>query len=119
MSLREDIFDALTAGSPLLRAYPEVLPQTGAVLPALTYNVVGGHDDFYLDGPSGARRRLLQVDAWAGTRLSADVLIEQAQTLLLESVAFTVNGVSETGADGYEPDTQRYRASREFVLWTP
>lgn len=117
MTLREDVFAALTAGSPPIRAYPDVLPQVGVVLPVVTYSFIGGHDDWHLQGASGMRRRLLQVDSWAGTRLSADSVIDAVTALLEASTAFTVNGVSETGAGGYEEETQRFRGSREYVLW--
>lgn len=116
MSLSEDVFAALSGGTPAARVYPEVLPQM-AVLPALTFTLIAGDDDFHLGGKSGLDMRLIQVDAWATTRLGADREMSAATVLMVASAAFQVNAINVTGADGYEPETQRYRASREFTLW--
>lgn len=117
MTLREDIFSALTAGSPTpIRAYTDTLPPK-VVLPALTFFVVYGHDDFHLEGRSGLIERLIQMDAWAGTRLGADALMQEALQLMLQSTAFSVTAIAETAAASYEPDTDRYRSSYELTLW--
>jgi hypothetical protein len=116
MSLAEDVFSALTSGSPPMRAYPDELPQQ-VQLPALVYFVVAGTDDFHLQGRSGLVIRLVQVDAYAGTRLSADASIRDAVELMVASTSFQVNAISIPPVDDFEPDTRRYRASREFTLW--
>ena len=116
MSLAEDVFAALTGGTPAARAYPEVLPQM-PVLPALTYRLIAGTDDFHLQGRSGLVIRLVQVDAWATTRMGADRAMADASVLMVASQAFQVNGIDVSGADTYEEETQRYRASREFSIW--
>lgn len=116
MSLEEDVFAALTSGSPSLRAYPEIVPEFVQV-PVVTFTMIAGTEDFALDGPTGLVRRLVQIDSWATTRSSAYALITQAQGLMLASTAFAVNAISESGAPRYEPETRRYRESREFTLW--
>ncbi len=116
MSFAEDVFATLAGGTPAARVYPDVLPQQ-PILPSLVWFLVGGLDDFHLEGKSGLDIRVIQVDAWAGTRLSADSLIATATELMVASQAFQVNAISVTGADSYEMDTERYRASREFTLW--
>lgn len=116
MTLSEDVFAALSSGSPPSRVYPDVLPQM-AILPALVFSLVGGRDDFHLGGESGLLIRLVQVDAWAKTRLSAESLIAIATAEMIASQAFQVNAVDISAVDGYEPETERYRASREFAVW--
>lgn len=116
MSFSEDLFTTLSGGSPSARVYPDVMPQL-AVLPALVYTLVAGQDDFHLEGLSGLQIRLVQVDAWAGTRLSADSLIADAATLMVASRLFQVNAINIPPVDDYEAETERYRASREFVVW--
>ena len=118
MSLEEDVFSALTSGSPsALRAYPEVMPQQ-VVLPAVTYTIIAGSYDFDLQGTTGLSRKLVQIDSWSTTRSGAYSQMVEAQNLMLASTAFQVTGVEETGAERYEPDTKLYRESREFVLWS-
>lgn len=116
MTLHEDVFSALSGGSPGNRVYPDVLPQM-VVLPALVFSLVGGRDDFHLQGESGLLIRLVQVDAWAGTRLAAESLVNVATVGMVASAAFQVNAIDVTTVDGYEPETERYRASREYTVW--
>lgn len=116
MSLHEDVFRALSAGSPMPRVYPDVLPQM-VTLPAIVFTVVGGVDDFHLEGLSGLLVRLVQVDAWAGTRISAEAMMADATAKMVGSGDFQVNAIDVAAVDGYEQETDRYRASREFTLW--
>lgn len=116
MSLEEDVFAALTSGSPALRVYPEVIPEF-VQMPVVTFTMIAGTEDFTLAGPTGLLRRLIQVDSWATTRASAYALITQAQALMVSASAFAVNAISESGAPRYEPETRRYRESREFTVW--
>jgi len=116
MTLYEAVFAALAGGSPSARVYPEILPQR-VILPALTFTLITGEDDFHLLGPSGLIVRYVQVDSWAGTRLSADSQIEAARLAMLASLHFQVNAISVAGADPFETDTERFRSSREFTLW--
>lgn len=119
MTLSEDIFAALTGGSPApLRVYPDVLP-SNVVLPAITYKVVAGVDDYHLLGRSHLARVLVRVDVWATVKLTTETIMENEIIPLMEqSALFTVNAIDITPADGdFEEDTERYRASREFTIW--
>ena len=116
MSIDEDVFAALTSGSPPLRAYPEVMPQM-PVLPSVTFTSIAGNDDFDLNGRTGLIKRTVQIDSWATTKSGAFAQMMEAQTLLLASGAFQVNAIQESGAPRYEPDTKLFRESREFSLW--
>lgn len=119
MTLAEDVFAALTTGSPLpLRVYPDVLP-SNVVLPAITYLTVAGTDDFHLLGRSGLERLLIRIEVWSTIKLTAEEVMEQQIVpMMLAASTFTVNGIERTAVDGeFEEDTERYRASREFIVW--
>lgn len=116
MSLRNDVYAALRSNSPVPRVYPDQAPQ-GAGYPLLTYSFVAGHDEVHLDGYSANGRRVVQVDAWASDPDVADSMIADAKASLGASTAFTVNGVTENGATGFDNEAKMYRASRDFVLW--
>ena len=117
MTIEEDVYAALTSGSPAsLRVYPDVLPQF-PTYPALTYSVIAGTNDFDLQGPSGLIRRLVQVDAWATTRSGAVAAMNEAKILLLASSDFTIDGADVTGAERYDNETKLYRESYEFIIW--
>lgn len=116
MTIEEDIFSALTAGSPSpLRAYPDIMPDL-PVYPLITYVIVGGEDDVHLNGSAGTARRLVQVDSWARTRLGAAQQMATAKSMMLASSRFTVGSISVSGAPTFEPDTKLYRASQEFSI---
>lgn len=116
-TLTEDVFEALSS-IPGARVYPDVLPQN-VTLPALVFTLIWGQDDFHLGGLSGLGVFGYQVDSWAGTRLSADSLIEQARLAMVASTDFQTNAISVPGVDTFEPETLRYRSSREFTIWRP
>lgn len=116
MTLHEDVYSVLSGGSPAARVYADALPER-VILPALTFVIAAGNDDVHLQGRSGLVERLVQVDAWAGTRLSAEAAINDARDKMMASRLFQVSAIDITGVDLYEPDTERYRASREFTVW--
>jgi hypothetical protein len=55
------------------RIYPDHLPQ-GATMPAAVYHVVSGTDEVDLAGMSGVAHSRVQIDAYADTRTSANLL---------------------------------------------
>ena len=115
MTIEEDFYAAMTAGSPTIRAYPEVLPEL-PTLPAATYTMVGGYDDMNMLGVENTGLRVVEVDAWASTRLGADSLMGDIQSRLLAATTFVVVDIQVSAAPRYEPETKRYRASKEFSI---
>ena len=120
MTISENIFAALTAGSPApVRAWTDVMPQY-AHLPLITFFVVGGENDTHLTGAAGTRQRLVQVDAWGRTRIGVEELIEVAESQMRAASTFSVGAVSVSGAVRYEPGagpgTDIYRESLEFSI---
>jgi len=70
------------------RIYPDYLPQ-GATLPAAVYHVVSGSDEVDLAGMSGVAHSRVQIDAYATTRTSANLLA----LTIRDSLAATYNRV--------------------------
>jgi hypothetical protein len=121
MSDRNSIYAALNAGandSPteLIDIFPDEAPQQ-AVYPLVVFLNVGGHDDWHLEGSSGLRRRVVQVDVWASDPDVADALMERMIFRMKTGSGFSLTGIAVAGAPPYEPDTKLYRVSREFILW--
>lgn len=115
-TIAEKVFAALTAGSPSpLRAYPNLMPQY-PVYPLIVYTIVGGEDGVHLQGVDGTSHRLIQIDAWGTTQIGVEQTMEIAKAQMLAADNFTVGRIDVSGAPPYEPDTQLYRASREFSV---
>ena len=116
MTIEEDFYAAMTAGSPSIRAYPEIMPEL-VTLPAATYTVIGGEDRVNLQGIEGGGWRIFQVDVWASSRLGADNLMADIQTRLAAATTFALDGEPTiSGAPRYEAETKRFRASKEFRI---
>jgi hypothetical protein len=114
--------DASVAALAADRVYTEVLPQ-GPTVPALVFTEVAGGDDVALDGPTGARSRRVQVDAWAATREEATSLALAAKAALAGHVGaaagLCVDGVFFlTERWDYDAETRLYRTSADFKIWT-
>lgn len=118
MTIEEKIFAALTADSPTaLRVYVDEMPQTpGVVFPLLVFSVITGSDDMHLQGDAGTRDRVVQIDAYAKTRLSADTLAKEAKRLMLASQDFTVNSIDLAPAPRFEPGRDLYRKTFDFGI---
>jgi uncharacterized protein DUF3168 len=123
VTISEDIFAALTATSPAIRVYVDVMPPQ-VVLPALVYSIIAGEDDVDLRGRSGSARYFVELDAWATTRLGADELMAEAETRMWAATTFQVGSsnisggtyIGGAGVEQFEAETGRYRASKEFSI---
>jgi hypothetical protein len=117
VSIRNDVYSALTHGdSPNLSVFPDQADQ-GAAYPLLVFTFVAGHDEVYLDGYASLSRAVVQVDAWADDPDDVDALMDEASTRMKAATAFSVTAVNATAVAGFEPDTKLYRSSLEFALW--
>jgi hypothetical protein len=114
--------DAGVAALAADRVYTEVLPQS-PVMPAVVFTAVAGGEDVALDGPTGARSRRVQVDAWAATREEATSLGLAAHAALAGHVGaaagLSVEGVFFlTERWDYDAETRLYRTSQDWEIWT-
>lgn len=113
---------AVTAiiGTNPMRCYAPLIPQTAngvpnnALLPAVTWQLIIGTPENYINAPATTSRQRIQVDAWALSLQQAEVLLSAARDAL-EADGRGVC-VTENGFD-YEPDTKRYRSSADFEFW--
>ena len=87
-------------------------PETA--MPALTYQVITGQPENYLDGVPTIERQRVQVDAWAAGLAAAEQLQSAARVAVIAGGRNVC--ISNNGHD-YEPETKRYRASRDYEVW--
>jgi hypothetical protein len=114
--------DAGVAALAADRVYTEVLPQ-GPVVPAVVFTEVAGDEDVALDGPTGARSRRVQIDAWAKTRAEATSLGLAAKAAL-SGHAGAAAGLDLQGVFllaerwDFDAETSLYRTSQDYEVWT-
>ena len=109
------------------RIYSEVLKQRGAT-PAVVFTVIAGDDDHAMDGPTGVRWLVVQVDAWADSRPLASALGRALRALLSGhtggAAGFEVQGMFCTGdvwlfePDAGTADRGLYRESQTYDVAT-
>ena len=113
MSLEGSLFSTLgpLAGN---RVYPDVAP-SGATLPRITYQQVGGVSVDSLEiGRVGHRNARIQISVWAATRTVASALARAVEDALMGSLAATAIGAM---VSDHEPDTNLYGCRQDFSIW--
>ena len=114
MSLEADLIPLLQAICP--RTYPDLAP-SGAATPYLTYQHIGGESLRYADNAAMDKRfPLIQINAWAKTRLEALTLIRQVEETLCTSSAFQTVPQGES-VSTHEPDTKLYGSIQRFEVF--
>ena len=111
------------------RVYPLTLPQ-GAVLPAVTYQLVGGEGPLHSHGdanhgadPSFHRSRL-QLACWAPSARAADLLAAEVETAVdgftgTWGTVPVASALVDTSIDDWRQDVGRYRRIVDvLVQWT-
>ena len=99
------------------RIYPDVAP-SGAGLPRIVYQQVGGQAMTYLEGalPDKENARM-QIVCWAATRLAAINLAKQVEAAIVAATTIQATPLGARVSD-YEADTQLYGARQDFSVWT-
>lgn len=116
MSMETDL-DALLK-TKCVRTYPDVAP-ANAAKPFVTWQALGGESLGYIDNSAAdLRATLMQVNAWATTRLAALALIRDIETAMRASIAFTATPQGEA-ASVYEDDTQLYGCVQRYEIFSP
>lgn len=114
------------ASPPNIRLFPAGnIPQSSTaasdLLPAATYQTIGGapSNTFHPHAPADNER--IQLDCWSdsydGAQIIADAIraaIENMDAQIAQSVGIQI--VSFNGRD-YEPETKRYRVSFDISVW--
>lgn len=114
MSFEPDLQALLLTKCP--RTYPDIAPN-GTAKPFLTWQGLGGEALGYLDNTEADKRNtLVQVNAWATTRLQSLSLIRSIETAMRGSAAFTATPQGEA-VGTYEDDTQLYGCVQRFEIY--
>ena len=81
--------------------------------PYITWSVVGGHAESYIEGATGIDQELVQLDLWA-------LRAQDCKALMLATVAaLEPHGYMDgQPQDDFEEDTQLYRYMLQFHFWT-
>ena len=99
------------------RIYPDVAP-SGAALPRIVYQQVGGQAMTYLEGalPDKENARM-QVVCWAATRLAAINLAKQVEAAIVAAPVIQADAIGAR-ISGFEQDTNLYSSQQDFSIWT-
>ena len=98
------------------RVYPDVA-SAGTVAPYITWQSIGGESLRYGDNTAPDKRRtLMQINAWATTRLEAITMIRQVEDAICASSAWQATPQGEAVSD-YESDTSLYGSLQTFDIW--
>jgi hypothetical protein len=96
------------------RVYPDVAP-TGAALPRIVYQSVGGTDETTFDGADTLQNSRMQVSVWSTSRSEAATIIQQVRAAL---TAEPVRGVP-IGApvSVFEDETKLFGSQQDYSIW--
>lgn len=112
MSIETDLDQLLKAINP--RTWPDVAPDNTA--PYLTWQQIGGESFRYGDNTADIRWPLIQINAWAKTRLEAQALILQVEDAMCAAAAFQATPQGES-ISRHEPDTKLYGSIQRFEVF--
>ena len=114
--IESEVLTALTDGSPSLaagRVYAILLPDE-TPLPAITYQRISTLSHNSLQEWARIDHVRMQVDCWASTYAEAKLLAEQVR-FAMQAAGF--KGVLANDRDDFEPDTETYRVSADYMVW--
>lgn len=102
------------------RIYPLRLPQD-PILPAVTYQRIGGPREEALGSDPGFARQRIQVDTWALTYASAKAVAKQVRLALERwsddaASPRVIDSFIERDTDLDEPDVENYRVSQDYLV---
>lgn len=115
MSIETSLVALLSAIAP--RTYPDVAP-SGAQVPYVTWQQIGGATVRYADNTSDSRYPLMQISVWARTRLEATTIIRQIEDAMCAAAAFQAQPQGEP-MSVHEPDTGLYGSIQRFDVFGP
>ncbi|MCK9497110.1 MAG: DUF3168 domain-containing protein [Dehalococcoidia bacterium] len=102
------------------RIYPLRLPQS-PMLPAVTYQRIGGPREEGLTADPGFARQRIQVDTWALTYASAKAVAHQVRLALERwsddsASPRVIDSFIERDTDLDEPGVENYRVSQDYLV---
>ncbi len=110
----------LTDDAGNIRLYPAGNVPQEAVMPAATYQTIGGAPANVFESAPADNERV-QIDCWAMSFDQAQSVADAIRAALENQTALTAQGlgakcVSFNGHD-YDPETKRYRSSFDWSFW--
>ncbi len=114
MSLETDLMALLQSICP--RIHTDLAP-FGSVTPYLTFQHIGGESMRYADNTAMDKCfPLIQINAWAKTRMEALTLIRQVEESLCAASAFQTEPQGDS-VSTYEPDTKLCGSIQRFEVF--
>ena len=115
MSMESDLHALLL--TKCQRVFPDVAPNETAK-PFVTWQGIGGEALGFLDNTAADKRHtLMQINAWATTRLQSLALIRDIETAMRASGAFTATPQGEAMST-YEQDAGVYGCVQRFEIYS-
>lgn len=114
MSMEQHLDAHLRALCP--NVHPDIAPP-GTPRPYITWQALGGEVARFLDNTAADKRNtLLQIDAWAHTRIQATTLIRSIEDTLAASPHFVARPQGEAMST-FEPVTGLYGSIQRYSIW--
>ena len=114
MSLETDLIALLQSICPSIHTD---FARSVSVTPYLTFQHIGGESLRYADNTAMDKRHpLIQINAWAKTRLEALTMIRQVEGALCASASLQTTPQGES-LSTYEADTQLYGSIQRFEIF--
>lgn len=115
MSLESDLYSAIQ-GLVSGRCYPDVAP-SGAAKPYITYQVVGGIAENFLESAVvGKRNARMQINCWGETRKAVAALARSVEDAVVVSTALR-GFVYGAPVSEYVEDVNLYGTRQDFSIW--
>ena len=96
---------------------PPATPPPGTPRPYVTWQALGGEVARFLDNSAADKRNtLMQINAWATTRMQATTLIRAIEDALADSPHFVARPQGEA-LSTHEPATGLYGSIQRFSIW--
>lgn len=98
--------------------WQDVLPQQyGTKRKYVTWSIVGGAPENYLDQVPTMDSGRVQIDCWVGAELADGAKVCQDLMIAVRNAIEPRAHMISTPLSGYEPDTKLYRYLLEFQFW--
>jgi hypothetical protein len=99
------------------RVFPDIAP-TGAAMPYITYQQVGGDTVAFLERAMPAKKNgYFQVNVWCATRAEAAALMLQIEAAIVTATVFQAEANSGPIA-GYTEELATYGYLQQFSIWS-
>jgi hypothetical protein len=114
MALEENLTALLRAICP--RTFSDFAP-LDTPRPYVTFQQIGGSTVDFIDKVVPSKENaVMQINAWADSRLDAKALIKQIEAALIAATEFQAAPVAAASSD-FDPDMDRRCSRQDFSIW--